>query len=176
MVDAVPERQVTPWCPLQVESVGLGEMTRIMVGGGEADDDLGARGIEGRRSRLPRRRSGTSSGARGRRTGKVSSTAAGIGSRLPRSVSSCSGWARRATMALPMNVVVVSWPATMSWKMVESISRLSRSLVPVPSRDQSAHEVVAGCIAVLDLDQLGAAAPRRRRTLLWPGVARTASA
>ena len=40
MVDAVPERQVTPWRPLQVEPLGIGEATRVAVRGGETDDDL----------------------------------------------------------------------------------------------------------------------------------------
>ena len=47
------------------------------------------------------------------------------------SAASCSGCRSRATTPLPMRLAVVSWPATISWKIVDSSSCSVQPLVSV---------------------------------------------
>ena len=88
------------------------------------------RGSRPRRSGPPRWRSGTSSAAPARPSAWHSSTARGTRSGSATRASRCAGWRSSATVALPIRLVVVSCPATTSWKIVESIS----CLVSAPSR------------------------------------------
>ncbi len=109
MVDAVPERQVPPLRPLDVEPLGFGEATTVMVGGGETDDDLRAG-----RDRVAADLDDLHGVAECRMGhGGVVAEQLLDGGRDPVRIaraasSSCSGWSRSATTALPMNVVVVS--------------------------------------------------------------------
>ena len=91
----------------------------------------------------------------------------------PKQPSSWSGWSSRATTPLPIRLLVVSWPATISWNSDDSTSA-SVSLAPAAASTRTADEVAVGIGPGVGDEGAERAGRRRRTRRRPPGAAVTA--